>query len=179
MKQSRTLVIKSVDTSVFQAKAAVGFSLLAMLLPFILHLLPNPSGYPIGAKLIPLFYAPFIAVLFFRFPIALAIGIFAPLANFLFIGQPSFPSLIQLGLEITGFICLSHLLKNYKGIRWVNAPFSFIGAKMGVWGLFTALSSVFPGIDPPAYFETTVAFAAPGLFILWALNLAMLSFKTH
>ena len=68
MKQSRTLAIKSVDTSVFQAKAAVGFSLIALLLPFILHLLSTPSSYPVGAKLIPLFYAPFIAVLFFSLP---------------------------------------------------------------------------------------------------------------
>ena len=179
MKQSRTLAIKSVDTSVFQAKAAVGFSIIALLLPLVLHLLPNPSSYPVGAKLIPLFYAPFIAVLFFRFPLALAIGIFSPLANFLLLGHPSVSFLFQLGLEILCFVLIAHLLKDFKGIRWVNAPFAFIGAKMAIWGLLSVLSMASPEITVPAYFESTISFAAPGIFILWALNIAMLSFKTR
>ena len=81
MISSFTLAIKSVDTSSFQAKAAVVFTALGLSLPIILHLLPSTVGVPMGPKLLPLFYAPFIAVLFFRFPVALFVALLGPICQ--------------------------------------------------------------------------------------------------
>ena len=179
MKLSRTLVIKSVDTSTLQAKTAVIFTAISLALPVAFHLLPSSLGASMGPQLLPLFYAPFIAVLFLRLPIALIVGILAPFANWLFFGKPSMGLVIQLACELSVFVLVAHVLKEYKGIRWLNAPFSFIAAKISIW--IGMLGLVWLQIEEttPIFFSKTVEFAAPGIFILLALNILMLSFKNR
>lgn len=178
MKLSRTLVIKSVDTSTLQAKTAVIFTAISLVLPVFFHLLPNSLGAS-GPQLLPLFYAPFIAVLFFRLPIALILGILAPFANWLFFGKPSIEWVIQLASELSVFVLTVYLLKDLKGIRWLNAPFSFIVAKLSIW--LGMLGLVWMGSEgvTPILFTKAVEFAAPGIFILLGLNILMLSFKNR
>ena len=179
MKLSRTLVIKSVDTSTFQAKTAVVFTAISLFLPVLFHLLPSSLGSSMGPQLLPIFYAPFIAVLFFRLPIALILGILAPFANWLFFGKPSIELVSQLACELSVFVLIAHALKEWKGIRWLNAPFSFIAAKIGVWlGMMGLVWLQVEGVTP-IFFSKAVEFAAPGIFILLGLNILMLSFKNR
>ncbi len=177
MISSFTLAIKSVDTSSFQAKAAVVFTAIGLSLPILLHLFPSTVGVPMGPKLLPLFYAPFIAVLFFRFPVALLVALLAPFANWAIFGKPGLELVVQLAFELCLFVFLAHLLKDLRGMRWMNASFSFILAKILFWGAATLLLSLNLMESSPVHFTHTVEFAAPGIFILLGLNIIMLSFK--
>ena len=52
-----------------------------MLLPVLFHLIPPVRDVPMGARLLPLFYAPLVAVLLFRPHVGLIAAALAPMLN--------------------------------------------------------------------------------------------------
>lgn len=63
------------------ASATLLTVLAALLLPLLVHLLPSSGGVPLGARLLPIFYAPLLATVFFGPVTSLAAGALAPFAN--------------------------------------------------------------------------------------------------
>ena len=179
MKQSKAVHLRLKDADSKGDKVIGIFTLLALALPFLLHLIPVSGPVPIGAKLIPLFYAPFIAVLFFRFPIAIVLGVLGPVLNVLFFGKPGITLVAQLSTELLLFVLLAHVMKSYVGFRWVNAPLAFIGAKLGGWAIFSLVGMATALSYTPVPFTQAVSIAAPGLAILWALNVLLVSYKNR
>ena len=101
----------------------------AILLPFLVHLIPWSGPVPIGAMFLPLFIFPLIATRLYGWQVGGLIGILAPLANYLMTGQPSGELLLLFTLEIAAFVLLIHLLRTNKWLIWVIGPLAFLLAK--------------------------------------------------
>jgi len=160
-----------------QIGAALLLLLVAVLLPFVVHLIPSSGPVPVGAKLLPIFIAPFVAVLFFRFPVALMIAVVSPLINALLFGKPDPAFTLRLTLELMAFVSIAFYLKDWVGMRWVNAPISLILAKLIMAAVLFIIPFGFDYGHTLAQFPVMISTAAAGLSILWLINILLLSLK--
>jgi hypothetical protein len=145
-----------------------------MILPVLVHLLPNINGNISGAVLLPIFFAPMIAAFLYKKHVAIFAGIFAPLLNFLIMGRPAPEMVITLGFEVVLFVLVLSMLKNFRAIRYIAAPAAYlISSLIVVVGL-----SFFGNLANPITFWLNSAFIAiPGIILLGILNVAILKFR--
>ena len=146
---------------------------IAIVFPLIVHLAPNYNGVPIGAYLLPMFYIPFLALVLYRLPVALIVGLLAPTLNFLLTGNPHLGFMGILTLELVFFTGLAHLLLQ-GNLKWVAAPLGYIGAKV----VSTSLLFVIPLVEamPLDFFRTSLTNAVAGLLILFLINFLALKY---
>jgi hypothetical protein len=104
---------------------------LSFALPFVFHALPQ-SGIPLGARFLPIFYAPLLAAALFPAFVALLAGLLAPLLNHLLLGNPPMPMVVKLSAELVIFSTLILLLKKYLPL-WLLAPLAYLVAKTAVF----------------------------------------------
>jgi len=98
----------------------------SVLLQVLIHLIPS-GNVPAGAYLLPLFYAPFIAVLFFRLQVGIVVALLSPLCNYLITGNPVPELLGVITIELVAFVllsnwqqvCLRVRSKNNSSIPWL------------------------------------------------------------
>ena len=159
---------KSLDKVKIQAILILLFA--AWILPFLIHLLPPYQGIPMGAFLLPMFYIPFIAVFFFRLPIALVVAAFAPIINFLISGSPNWEFMAILSFELILFSVFAFLLLQTSW-QWLSAPLAYLIAKIisSTFLMFAPLLQV----SPMEFFVNSLSNAAPGILILFLLNWIM------
>ncbi|ADI13798.1 hypothetical protein [Truepera radiovictrix] len=129
-------------------------------LPLLFHLLPSP-GIPLGARLLPIFYAPLLAAHFFPPVVAFVGGAVAPFVNHAVTGNPPLPLAAQLSAELLVFVGVLLLLRR----RWpqfaLSAPLAYLAARVVVFfaqqpaalissdawgGLFASLQVALPGL---------------------------------
>ena len=139
----------------------------AFALPFAFHLVPQ-SGIPLGARFLPIFYAPLLAAAFFPGVVALAASLFAPLLNHLLLGNPPLPMVAQLTAELLIFSATVLLLKSYAPL-WFSAPLSYLVARVLVFFAATPAALVRP--DAWSAVGNSLAVALPGLVLLALLGL--------
>lgn len=145
-----------------------------MILPVLVHLLPNINGQISGAVLLPIFFAPMFAAFFYKKHVAIFAGLFAPLFNYLLMGRPAPEMVITLGFELVLFVLVLAWLKNLKSIKYVAAPLSYLLVSfMVAIGLF-----LFGRLSNPASFwiNSTVV-AIPGILLICIVNLVILKFR--
>ncbi len=154
---------------------ATGLILLAaVLFPFVIHLIPPHNGYSMGAYFLPMFYIPFIALFYYGWKVALPIAILAPIINFLITGNPRWDFLFVLTLELILFTGIVFFLLNHKNIKWIAAPFGYIGAKV-ISSLLLFLIPLMPAA-PMEFFLGSLSRALPGIGILSLLNFLLLKY---
>jgi hypothetical protein len=89
------------------ALSAVAFGLVASLVfPFVVHLVPMEGGPPLGARLLPIFYATLVLALRGGPLPAVLVATFAPFVNRLVTGMPAGPMLPTLLFELVLFTVL-------------------------------------------------------------------------
>lgn len=171
MKYTNSLSRAEQIGSKLQLRATVVMMALAVLLPFLTHLLPAYNGTPAGAILLPMFYAPFIAVALFRLHVGLLAAIAAPLLNFLVTGMPLAGVLMVLGIELVLFTFIAASLLKTSKLSWVAAPLSYLLAK-GVSGSILAfVPSLVPNVSAGDFVANSITHALPGLVVLLGINL--------
>lgn len=156
---------------VFAQVDKLALVLLAMFgLPFFVHLIPVNSLEPLGAIWLPIFYAPLVAVLVFRFHVAVLAGMLAPMINMWITGRPEMIMAKTLTLELVVFVVLMKVLSLRLKNFWASGVFSYLLAKLFsilifevVWG-----AEVFPA----ALFSFLAAIerCLPGLLVLLLIN---------
>ncbi len=145
-----------------------------MVLPILVHLLPNINGHLAGAVLLPVFIAPMFAAFVYKPHVAIFAGIFAPLFNYLIIGRPAPEMVVVLGFEVVLFVLVLNFLKGMKGLRYVAAPVAFlIGSLITAFGL----SVIGNYAHPFPQWLTGTAIAIPGILLLGMINLLILRFR--
>jgi hypothetical protein len=150
--------IRTTARAVSIAAVALG---LAVLLPFLFHLLPVHGGVPAGARWLPIFYAPLLIVAIFGWRWALLPALAAPSLNHLLTGRPAAELLGMLTLELALFVGLLTLAARRSPRLLLLAPLAYVLAKL--------LASIFLGIP----WEVTVAAlqrALPGIGTLLVLG---------
>ncbi len=101
----------------------------ALVLPFLVHLLPAAGGPPAGARLLPVFFASLVLVLRGSPAAALAVAAIAPLLNRLVTGMPAGPMLPTLLWELTVFTALMILAARLAPrLAAYLAPVAYLGA---------------------------------------------------
>lgn len=140
----------------------------AFVLPFAFHLVPQ-SGIPLGARFLPIFYAPLLAAAFFPGVVALVASLFAPLLNHLLLGNPPLPLVVQLTAELLVFSATVLLLKRYAAPPWFSAPLAYVVARVLVFFVATPAALVRP--DAWSAVADSLVVALPGLVLLALLGL--------
>lgn len=107
----------------------IGFLALAFLAPYVVHFIPSWDDSPIGAKLLPIFYAPLIAALTRKAHVSITVALMAPWLNHVLIGMPSVGMAIIMTVELLIFSAVvERLARKYKGQAWLG-PLGYLLAK--------------------------------------------------
>ncbi|MEM6842172.1 MAG: hypothetical protein AAF632_08090 [Bacteroidota bacterium] len=148
----------------------------AFILPFLVHLLPAYEGVPMGARLLPMFIVPFIAVAFFNVTLGLVIGGISPLMNVMLTGSPDWQFVVVLSLELMLFaIIVSRFLK-MPGVKWVAAPVAYMAAKIASLALLFIVPLV-ANIEPAQFFINSMVNAWLGILLLGVVNILVLRYQ--
>ena len=144
---------------------------LMWLLPLLVHIIPLTGPVPVGARLLPIFYAPLLAAWIFHPAVGLFASLLMPFINHAFTGMPTLPMTVLLSLELVVF-SLGLLLNRKHWPRLPLAPLAFIVGKV-ISAILLVFVAVVPA-SPWAYLVSSVQNALPGLLILLVLHLALL-----
>jgi hypothetical protein len=145
-----------------------------MILPMLVHLLPNINGQISGAVLLPIFFAPMIAAFLYKKHVAIFAGIFAPLLNFLIMGRPAPEMVITLGFEVVLFVLALSWLKNSRFILYLAAPLAYLISSLLVVGGLSILGNL---TNPISFWLNSTVIAIPGIILLGLLNVVILKFR--
>jgi hypothetical protein len=146
----------------------------SLFVPFVVHLIPPANGVRLGAVLLPMFYVPLIAVIFYKFRTALVVTAFGPILNYLLTGSPVYESVPLLTFEVLLFVILLTILLKYDKLNNLSALLSILPALIVpplVFGLFR--SSGFS----PDHLLISLKNAVPGIIILTVLNIFLLRLR--
>lgn len=144
-----------------------------ILLPLFIHLIPSINGVPVGAYLIPFFYAPLIAIYLFKpLPVAFA-GVLAPFIYYLISGAPAINMVSVISLEIVSFIYLMHIMNTtFNKAIWI-APAAYLSAKIVSFLILFLLPVDIIISTPVNHLLTSTFYALPGMAVLFIISLYM------
>lgn len=145
-----------------------------MVLPFLVHLLPNINGNLAGAVLLPVFVAPLVAAYLFKKHVALFAGVVAPLLNYLLIGQPRPDVVISLSIEIALFVSLLLVFKNIRVLEYLAAPAAYLLASVLVVAGIALTGTL---ASPVAYWISTTTAALPGIVLIGVFSILFSIYK--
>lgn len=147
-----------------------GFLALAFLAPYVVHFIPSWDDSPIGAKLLPIFYAPLIAALTRKAHVSIVVALMAPWLNHVLIGKPSVGMAIIMTVELLIFsMVVERLARKYKGQAWLG-PVSYLLAKPVSLLILLMVPGFLHGIPTIEGLLNSVINAWPGLGILALLS---------
>lgn len=141
---------------------------IAWLVPFFVHLVPWTGVRPLGAHLLPLFWAAFAAVYLFGLRTGLLVGLFTPALNLALTGLPALERLATMGFELTAFVAVAWWLLRRGRTAWYLAPVAYVAAKVGS----TLLLLLGTGKSVALLPDSLLA-ALPGLAVLAGVNLLL------
>jgi hypothetical protein len=173
------LTTSNANTAVFRKagmKETAVLLALAWFIPFAIHLAPWAGERPLGAYLIPMFWAAFVAVYLYGVTVGIVVGLFAPVLNLLVTGLPAWKFLSVLSFELVAFVLITAWAVRRAWIFILVAPLGYVLAKVASTGL-QAATSAFGDIGQPAqFFMRSVSGSAAGLVVLTAINAALVWF---
>ena len=133
----------------------------ALVLPFLVHLVPVEGGPPLGARLLPIFFASLVLALRGAVWPALAVAVVAPTLNHYVTGMPAgrmWPTL-QLELALFTLLVLAAVRVAPRAVALL-APVTYLVAKPVAALILTASPVTLAGLS------ATVALSWPGLVLL-------------
>jgi hypothetical protein len=149
---------------------------LSLMFPFLIHVLPVPETSRLGARLLPMFYAPLLAALWGRMATAWLCALLAPGLNWALTGHPAPPGTYAMMIQLLVFVVVVRALLARAGIRWfvaVPAYLAGIGAALLVAVIFPALIG---GRPPMAWAAQSAVMSLPGVGVLVLITCLVLRF---
>ena len=141
----------------------------ASALPLLVHLLPSWDRGPLGAHLLPMFWATFVAAYFYGAATGAITGLVSPLVNLLFTTLPAWSMIALLGCELVVFALVSAwLVKRAPGSR-VSAPLAFLVAVVVCAGL-QAVAAPFGQTGATRLLVASLTTGLPGIALLTVFN---------
>jgi hypothetical protein len=162
MSKTTSLALENSISDKLQIKESVLVLAFSVLIPVLVHLIPV-SGNPAGAVLLPIFIAPFIAVVFFRLNVGITAALLSPVLNYLLTGSPVSGAVGIITLELSLFVLAAWLLTKFDYIKLFAAPVSIIFA-MFITQLITSSIS---------HFTVVLTAGLPGIIIISIINILL------
>ena len=141
-----------------------------VLLPLLVHSVPM-SGLPLGARLLPIFIAPLVAVFLFHPVVSVVASLISPYLNQQLTGNPVGPMMPTLTVELSVFSVLCLLLLRHYPKLWFAAPLAYIVAKAAAQVVLKTGGLV--PTPPWSGFFPSLVVALPGLIILLVINIVL------
>jgi hypothetical protein len=144
---------------------------IAWVVPLLVHLAPWAGDRPLGAHLLPMFWAPFVAAYLYGGFVGAGVGLFAPAVNLAFAGFAGFGLIGPLAAEIVVFALLAGWAIRRAPRFLLVAPLACVLAK----GVVMLASGIFgAGLAATAnLLAPSLAVGLAGLVVLAALNAAL------
>jgi hypothetical protein len=161
MSKTASLALKNLISDKLQIKESVLVLAFSVLIPVLVHLIPV-SGNP-GAVLLPIFIAPFIAVVFFRLNVGITAALLSPMLNYLLTGSPVSGAVGIITLELSLFVLAAWLLTKFDYIKLFAAPVSIIFAMFITQLISSSLS----------HFTVVLTAGLPGIVIISVINILL------
>lgn len=164
---AQTSVVRTISLTAAAVAASVA-------IPFLVHLVPGGSS--IGATLLPIFWAPLLAVVFFGPVPGVVAALLAPLLNHVLTGMPPAFVVTSLTIELGVFVAVLVLASQWAWAKRspLLAPAAYLVARVlaalvliVVGSSAASVGSVFAGLGG----------AIPGLISLFVINLLALLLK--
>lgn len=144
---------------------AVVMIAVSVALSLLVHLIPPTGGVPAGARLLPMFIVPVLALVLATPQAALLSALAIPAVNNLLTGMPATPLVPLLTVEVVVFtVVLWALMRRWPGL-WFNPVLAFGAAKASA----LVLLAVIPGllrVDPLTYALNGIGNGLIGLVLL-------------
>jgi hypothetical protein len=151
---------------------------LAVMFPFMVHILPVPDDTRLGPRLLPMFYAPLLAALLGRTQSAVLVALLAPWLNWLLTSHPAPRGAIVMTVQLLVFVAVVRLSRAKFGPHWfLAAPGYVLGVAASVM-LITAFPDLIGGRPVLAWASGVVTTALPGIAILVLINWLALRFSS-
>lgn len=172
-------VVRSSSIGFFRkatARETAALLLVAGLLPFLIHLLPWSGARPLGAHLLPMFWATFVASYFYGAKIGVLVGVFAPTLNLVITGLPAWKFLGLMSVELTVFALAAAWAVRRVPRLILIAPLGYLVALIAVTMLQITFGVLEDAVAPLAYLAQGVVSSLAGLVVLTAINAALVWF---
>lgn len=163
MTGTNSIAVRSTLVNKLQVKETLSILAFSILIPYLIHFIPT-SGNPVGAVLLPIFIAPFIAVVFFKWNTAVITALLSPMLNYVVTGNPHFAIVGVITTELVLFVAISSLLLKVNGLKYAAAPIALVFAMFVGQILFSSVS----------HFEVILAAGLPGIVLISMVNFAAL-----
>jgi hypothetical protein len=145
----------------------------AILLPFLVHLLPWSGARPAGVYLIPVFWTAFVAVYFGSTFTALAVALAMPVANLIGTGLPALDWVGPMSLELVAYVMVASILVHHWPRFWLAAPVAYVPAKAIAIAIQWFSPIGHDGREPLNHLVNATVNGLAGLAILTLINLAL------
>ncbi|MFH1506844.1 MAG: hypothetical protein ABIG46_00230 [Candidatus Omnitrophota bacterium] len=146
---------------------------LSVFLPFTVHLFPLFAGLPLGARLLPMFYAPFIALFFCRAHVAIVTAVLAPILNHVITGHPVAAKIPLLNLELSFFVLFAYFLLKRFRVFSAGAPLAYIISKLCAAWLWRIIS----GANSMEFLAISLLNSLPGVAVLFVINFLLINYR--
>jgi len=143
----------------------------AIVLPLAVHLIPDVNNVPMGARLLPMFLAPLVAIYLARPVVGIAAAALAPILNNAITGRPTGQMLTSITIELFLFSLIISLAHGRYPRFAAIAPLAYVMARAAAVATMVAFGdSSWPAGEG---LLGGLALAVPGIVLLTLLNIVL------
>lgn len=143
---------------------------LSVMFPFLIHIIPVPEDAKLGPRLLPMFYAPLLAVLFGRGRSGLVVALLAPWLNWALTGHPSPSGSIVMTIELLSFVLALNTLVGRLGPRGFLAAPAYLGCMAAATAVVAFFPALIDGRGALPWAVQSIVLGIPGIVILMIIN---------
>ncbi|MDD3178990.1 MAG: hypothetical protein PHQ04_01420 [Opitutaceae bacterium] len=143
---------------------------LSVMFPFMIHVIPVPGDSQLGPRLLPMFYAPLLAVLWGHRRSAVTVALLAPWLNWALTSHPAPPGAVVMMIELLGFVLVMRTLLAGMGAHWFLAGPAYFSGKAAAVLVTTLFPALIGGRAALEWAAQSVAVGVPGISILLLIN---------
>lgn len=143
---------------------------LSVMFPFMVHIIPVPEDARLGARLLPVFYAPLLAVLLGRQGTAVAVALLAPWLNWALTSHPAPTGAVSMTIELLVFVLAMRAMLARAGARWFLAAPAYVLSIAAAALAASAFPLLIGGRAPLAWAAGCVVTGMPGIAIITLIN---------
>ena len=149
---------------------------LSLMFPFLIHVLPVPETSRLGARLLPMFYAPLLGALWGRLTTAWLCALLAPGLNWALTGHPAPPVTYAMMIQLLAFVVVVRGLLARAGVRWFMAIPAYLAGMAATLLAALVFPTLIGGRPPLDWALQSVVRSLPGVGILVLITCLVLRF---